>query len=170
MSSAAEETHNRNTTVDHPSRSCSRCRSCYSREQRNGIRSFLAPVQCESVYWGAARRGLAGGICCAGNVSLTLPYDDTPTKYLSLVEQILRRPQSLPPGQQRLLPCLSPRCLHIIGSMTFVIEFKSQSTPLFPPDLVQMYSILIEAKKAGLKALSFYNCAIPPVHAIVLLY
>lgn len=37
-------------------------------------------------------------------------------------------------------------------------EFKSQSTPLFPPDLVQMYTILIEAKKAGLKALSFYNC------------
>lgn len=55
-------------------------------------------------------------------------------------------------------------------STTSVIEFKSQSTPLFPPDLVQMYTILIEAKKAGLKALSFYNCAMALVNAIVRFY
>ncbi|KAJ3566520.1 hypothetical protein NP233_g6952 [Leucocoprinus birnbaumii] len=37
-------------------------------------------------------------------------------------------------------------------------EYKSQSSPLLPPDLVQTYKLLIAARKAGRKNFAFYNC------------
>ncbi|KAI1785774.1 HIT-like protein [Ganoderma leucocontextum] len=37
-------------------------------------------------------------------------------------------------------------------------EFRSQTSPLFPPDLVQAYLFLVAAKKAGRKFFAFYNC------------
>ncbi|KAJ3489038.1 hypothetical protein NLI96_g2403 [Meripilus lineatus] len=37
-------------------------------------------------------------------------------------------------------------------------EFQSQSSPLFPPDLVQTYQLLLAARAAGRKFFAFYNC------------
>jgi len=37
-------------------------------------------------------------------------------------------------------------------------DFKSQSSPLMPPELVQTYLLLIAAKKVGKNILAFYNC------------
>lgn len=37
-------------------------------------------------------------------------------------------------------------------------EFKSQSSPLMPSDLVQTYLVLSAARKTGKKYLAFYNC------------
>ncbi|KAH9859105.1 ATP adenylyltransferase-domain-containing protein [Lenzites betulinus] len=37
-------------------------------------------------------------------------------------------------------------------------EFRSQTAPLVPPDLVQAYIFLIAAQKAGRKFFAFYNC------------
>jgi len=42
---------------------------------------------------------------------------------------------------------------------TSFTEFQSQSTPLFPCDLVQAYLLLDAARKAGYNMLAFYNCA-----------
>ncbi|KAL0956341.1 hypothetical protein HGRIS_002491 [Hohenbuehelia grisea] len=36
--------------------------------------------------------------------------------------------------------------------------FESQSSPLTPPDLIQAYSLLLAAKKAGKNFFAFYNC------------
>lgn len=38
-------------------------------------------------------------------------------------------------------------------------EFESQTSPLLPADLVQVYLLLIAAKKAGRRFFAFYNCA-----------
>ncbi|KIP10933.1 hypothetical protein PHLGIDRAFT_28233 [Phlebiopsis gigantea 11061_1 CR5-6] len=37
-------------------------------------------------------------------------------------------------------------------------EFRSQTAPLMPPDLVQAYLLLVAAQKAGRKFFAFYNC------------
>ncbi|KDR75161.1 hypothetical protein GALMADRAFT_249099 [Galerina marginata CBS 339.88] len=37
-------------------------------------------------------------------------------------------------------------------------EFKSQASPLMPPELVQVYLLLLAARKLGKKLFGFYNC------------
>ncbi|KAF5389385.1 hypothetical protein D9757_004244 [Collybiopsis confluens] len=37
-------------------------------------------------------------------------------------------------------------------------EFQSQTSPLMPDDLLQAYSLLVAAKKAGRRMFAFYNC------------
>ncbi|KDQ57651.1 hypothetical protein JAAARDRAFT_58243 [Jaapia argillacea MUCL 33604] len=37
-------------------------------------------------------------------------------------------------------------------------EYESQSSPLFPYDLVQVYTLLMAARNAGKKFFAFYNC------------
>ncbi|KAJ2918606.1 hypothetical protein MD484_g1815, partial [Candolleomyces efflorescens] len=37
-------------------------------------------------------------------------------------------------------------------------EFRSQASPLLPPELVQTYSLLVAAKRSGRNFFAFYNC------------
>ena len=37
-------------------------------------------------------------------------------------------------------------------------EFQSQTSPLLPADLVQVYLFLLAAKAAGRRFFAFYNC------------
>lgn len=39
-------------------------------------------------------------------------------------------------------------------------EFKLQSSPLLPPDLVQTYLVLAAARKARKDFFAFYNCVL----------
>uniref|UniRef100_A0A8H7Y472 Uncharacterized protein n=1 Tax=Psilocybe cubensis TaxID=181762 RepID=A0A8H7Y472_PSICU len=48
-------------------------------------------------------------------------------------------------------------------------EFKSQSSPLMPPELVQSYLLLVAAQKQGHKFFGFYNCKSPIGECLTLL-
>ena len=73
------------------------------------------------------------------------------------VEQVLCCLTTFSHGEQRYV---SPTYSSITGEANIgLAEFKSQSSPLLPPDLVQTYLLLVAARKADKHFFAFYNCA-----------
>ena len=89
----------------------------------------------------------------------------------SLVLSYLARCSSTSSRSSRTTSCLSQKVRPPVVTLyahdadatpappTLRAEFQSQTSPLLPADLVQVYLFLVAAKKAGRNFFAFYNCA-----------